>query len=151
VEKYENVLDDAGYPQHTLFHVVLKAGNGAQDNIWRVAKRFLDFDQLHADLSRLFSTLPAFPPKTWVKSYIPAFLSERMLLLSRYVTELAENVMYQRSQPFADFFHLQEQIGHLGWRPLQVSILNNESFHAFCLSTLSIFCSLSDSLHLNLR
>lgn len=122
-DRFETVMDAAGAPSHTLFHVGCVGRLGGKTVEWQVAKRFSEFDACHSSLALQFSTasLPAFPAKTLFKSFDPSFLADRLHHLRIYVSELCERPMLlQSSSAVHDLLALTEFLGPLGWMPLYV-------------------------------
>ncbi|CAI5736901.1 unnamed protein product [Hyaloperonospora brassicae] len=73
---------------HTEFLVEISCNGG----LWRISRRFSDFDQLHARLVRRFGDLieASLPEKQWFGRFDPNFLTKRQASLQEYVDKLLQ-------------------------------------------------------------
>uniref|UniRef100_A0AAV1UCS1 PX domain-containing protein n=1 Tax=Peronospora matthiolae TaxID=2874970 RepID=A0AAV1UCS1_9STRA len=73
---------------HTEFLVEISCNGG----LWRISRRFSDFDQLHARLVRRFGDLieASLPEKQWFGRFDPNFLIKRQASLQEYVDKLLQ-------------------------------------------------------------
>ncbi|RLN47111.1 hypothetical protein BBJ29_009077, partial [Phytophthora kernoviae] len=79
---YETVGD------HTEFVVEISCNGG----LWRISRRFSDFDQLHSRLIRRFGDLieASLPEKQWFGRFDPNFLIKRQASLQEYLDGLLQ-------------------------------------------------------------
>ena len=126
-DRFETVMDAAGTPSYTLFHLGCAGRLGDKTVEWHVSRRFSEFDACHSSLVLQFSTasVPAFPAKTLFKSYDPSFLADRLHHLRVYVGELCERPMLlQSASAVHELLALNEFMGPLGWTPLYVRTMS---------------------------
>lgn len=91
---------------YTVFVILVKWG----DNTWTIARRFHEFDELHASLSKKLQIMPILPVKTWFKSFEPNFIEQRRSQLDSYIKTLLNNRVAMSSNEFKLFLDLAGRV-----------------------------------------
>lgn len=103
-----------GKKQFTLYVVLVKWPDPetGESAAWTVSRRFSEFAELHRELGRHVSSLPALPSKTWFRTLDPGFVRRRQGELNLYVQRLAAMVPVLHAAAFHAFLELDAHVPH---------------------------------------
>jgi hypothetical protein len=79
VPKFERIYEEK--EEYTLFIIEVKTRDG---HSWRVSKRFSDFVDMHAKMTKISNKMPNLPPKTLFPLKNDKEIENRRLLLDEY-------------------------------------------------------------------